>query len=200
MVNEGVDRGRRRFLVAATSVVGAAGGVAVAVPFLSTWKPSARAQAAGAPVEVNVAAIEPGQQINVGWRGRPVWIVRRTQEMIDRLEENRPRLRDPDSLTVSQQPAYAQNEFRSIRPEFLVLIGICTHLGCSPAFRPQVASADMGSDWLGGWLCACHGSRFDLAGRVYRNVPAALNLEVPPHRFLDDNVILVGVDAEGGTV
>ena len=199
MANEGVDRRRRRFLVAATSVVGGAGAVALAVPFLASWRPSARAQAAGAPVEVNVRQIEPGQRISVAWRGRPVWVVRRTPEMLDLLPEIRDRLRDPDSEVITQQPPYAQNEHRSIRPEFLVLIGICTHLGCSPAFRPEIGAAEMGGDWPGGWLCACHGSRFDMAGRVYRNVPAALNLQVPPHHFASDDLIIVGEHSDGGT-
>lgn len=198
MANTGVNTARRRFLVAATTVVGGAGAAALAVPFLASWRPSARAEAAGAPVEVNVSQIEAGQQIAVGWRGRPVWIVRRTQEMIDRLPEIRDRLRDPDSDVESQQPAYARNEHRSIAPEFLVLVGICTHLGCSPAYRPEPGTADMGTDWAGGWLCACHGSRFDLAGRVFRNVPAALNLEVPPHRFASEHLIVVGEEDDGG--
>jgi ubiquinol-cytochrome c reductase iron-sulfur subunit len=199
MANQGVDRGRRRFLVAATSVVGGAGVVALAAPFLASWQPSARAQAAGAPVEVNVAQIEPGQRISVGWRGRPVWVVRRTPEMLDLLPEIRDRLRDPDSEAVGQQPPYAQNEHRSIKPEILVLIGICTHLGCSPSFRPEIGVPELGADWPGGWLCACHGSRFDMAGRVYRNVPAALNLEVPPYHFVNDDLIIVGEHADGGT-
>lgn len=199
MANQGVDRGRRRFLVAATSVVGGAGVAALAVPFVASLQPSARAQAAGAPVEVNVAQIEPGQRISVGWRGRPVWVVRRTPEMLDLLPGIHDRLRDPESEVVSQQPEYAQNTHRSIRPELLVLIGLCTHLGCSPAFRPEIGSAELGADWPGGWLCGCHGSRFDMAGRVYRNMPAALNLEVPPHRYLSDEVILVGEHSDGGT-
>jgi ubiquinol-cytochrome c reductase iron-sulfur subunit len=199
MANEGVDRRRRRFLVAATSVVGGAGVVAVAAPFLASWQPSARAQAAGAPVEVNVSQIEPGQRISVAWRGRPVWVVRRTPEMLELLPQIRDRLRDPDSEIATQQPAYAQNEHRSVRPEILVLIGICTHLGCSPAFRPEIGAPEIGSDWPGGWLCACHGSRFDMAGRVYRNVPAALNLQVPPYFFVSDDLIVVGEDADGGT-
>jgi ubiquinol-cytochrome c reductase iron-sulfur subunit len=198
MANEGVDRGRRRFLVAATSVVGGAGAVALAVPFLGSWQPSARAQAAGAPVEVNISQIEPGQRVSVGWRGRPVWVVRRTPEMLEALPEIRGRLRDPDSVE-RQQPPYAQNEYRSIEPEILVLIGICTHLGCSPAYRPEMGAPEVGADWMGGWLCACHGSRFDMAGRVYRNVPAPLNLEVPPYHFANDDLIIVGEHADGGT-
>ncbi|TVP78849.1 ubiquinol-cytochrome c reductase iron-sulfur subunit [Thioalkalivibrio sp.] len=197
MANQGVDRGRRRFLVAATTVVGGAGVVALALPFVASLQPSARAQAAGAPVEVNVAQIEPGQRISVSWRGRPIWVVRRTPEMLDLLPGIRDRLRDPDSDVATQQPEYAQNPHRSIDPEILVLIGLCTHLGCSPAFRPEVGALD--DDWAGGWFCGCHGSRFDMAGRVYRNMPAALNLEVPPHHYLSDNVIVVGEHAEGGT-
>ena len=197
MANQGVDRGRRRFLVAATTMVGGAGVAALAVPFVASLQPSARAQAAGAPVEVNVSQIEPGQRISVSWRGRPVWVVRRTPEMLDLLPGIRDRLRDPDSDALTQQPEYAQNRHRSIKPEILVLIGICTHLGCSPAFRPEVGALD--DDWAGGWFCGCHGSRFDMAGRVYRNMPAALNLEVPPHHYLSDNVILVGEHTDGGT-
>ncbi len=199
MANEGVSRGRRRFLVAATSVVGGAGVVALAAPFVASLQPSARAQAAGAPVEVNVSQIEPGQRISVGWRGRPVWVVRRTPEMLDLLPGIRDRLRDPDSEQVAQQPEYARNPHRSIDPEIVVLIGLCTHLGCSPTYRPEIGAAEMGADWAGGWLCGCHGSRFDMAGRVYRNMPAALNLEVPPHHYLSDDVILVGEDPDGGT-
>ncbi|AGA34263.1 Ubiquinol-cytochrome C reductase iron-sulfur subunit [Thioalkalivibrio nitratireducens DSM 14787] len=199
MADQGVDRRRRRFLVAATTVVGGAGVAALAVPFVASLQPSARAQAAGAPVEVNVTQIEPGQRISVAWRGRPVWVVRRTPEMLELLPEIHGRLRDPDSEVAAQQPEYAQNTYRSIKPEILVLIGLCTHLGCSPAFRPEIGAAELGSDWPGGWFCGCHGSRFDMAGRVYRNMPAALNLEVPPHRYLSDDVILVGEHAEGGT-
>lgn len=199
MANQAVDRGRRRFLVAATSVVGGAGVVALATPFVTSLQPSARAQAAGAPVEVNVSQIEPGQRISVGWRGRPVWIVRRTPEMLDLLPEIGDRMRDPNSEVASQQPEYAQNTHRSIRPEILVLIGICTHLGCSPAFRPEIGAAEMGGDWPGGWFCGCHGSRFDMAGRVFRNMPAALNMEVPPHYYVSDDLIVVGEHAEGGT-
>ncbi|MFN4262870.1 MAG: ubiquinol-cytochrome c reductase iron-sulfur subunit [Thioalkalivibrionaceae bacterium] len=198
MANEGIDRGRRRFLLATTTVVGGAGVAAVAVPFVASLQPSARAQAAGAPVEVNISAIEPGQLLNVGWRGNPIWIVRRTEEMLEGLTEVRDRLRDPASEVASQQPEYAQNETRSIEPETLVLIGICTHLGCSPTYRPEIAPADMGPDWRGGWLCGCHGSRFDMAGRVYRNMPAATNLVVPPHYYIDEGRILVGEHGDRG--
>jgi ubiquinol-cytochrome c reductase iron-sulfur subunit len=194
MANEDVNQSRRRFLVAATTVVGGAGVVAVAVPFLSSWKPSARAEAAGAPVEVDVSQVEPGQLIRVAWRGRPIWLVRRTPEMLEGLAHNMARLRDPDSEVASQQPPYAQNDHRSIKPDLLVLVGICTHLGCSPAFRPDVAPDDLGPDWRGGFFCACHGSRFDLAGRVYQNVPAPTNLVVPPHMYLSDTLLVVGED------
>lgn len=194
MANEDVNQSRRRFLVAATTVVGGAGVVAVAVPFVASWRPSARAEAAGAPVEVDVSQVEPGQLIRVAWRGRPIWILRRTPEMLEGLPHNLPRLRDPDSEVESQQPPYAQNEYRSIKPDLLVLVGICTHLGCSPAFRPDVAPDDLGPDWRGGFFCACHGSRFDLSGRVYQNVPAPTNLVVPPHMYLSDTLLLVGED------
>lgn len=194
MANEGVNQGRRRFLVAATTVVGGAGVVAAAVPFVASWKPSARAQAAGAPVEVDVSLVEPGQLIRVEWRGRPVWIVRRTEEMLEALPTLNPRLRDPESELETQQPPYARNIHRSIKPEILVLIGVCTHLGCSPAYRPEVAPDDLGPEWRGGFFCGCHGSRFDLAGRVYRNLPAPTNLVVPPHMYLSDNLLVVGED------
>ncbi len=194
MATVGVDKSRRRFLIAATSVVGGAGAAAVAVPFLSSMQPSARARAAGAPVEVDVSKVEPGQLIRVEWRGKPVWIVHRTEEMLKGLSEITDRLSDPDSLVETQQPAYAKNEVRSIKPPYLVLVGICTHLGCSPTFRPDVAPADLGSEWKGGFFCPCHGSRFDLAGRVYKNVPAPTNLEVPPHSYLTESRILLGED------
>ncbi|MEB4589604.1 ubiquinol-cytochrome c reductase iron-sulfur subunit [Candidatus Thiothrix sp. Deng01] len=189
-----INQSRRRFLIAATSVVGAAGVAAVATPFLASWSPSARALAAGAPVEMDVRKVEPGQLVRIVWRGKPVWVVNRTQEMLDNLASNDLRLRDPASAVTSQQPAYAQNPYRSRKPEYLVLIGICTHLGCSPTYRPELAPADLGADWKGGWYCPCHGSRFDLAGRVFKNVPAATNLVVPPYYFKDDNTILVGED------
>ncbi|OQX10282.1 MAG: ubiquinol-cytochrome c reductase iron-sulfur subunit [Thiothrix lacustris] len=199
MANSGVDKGRRRVLVAATSVVGAAGVAAVAAPFLSSWNPSARALAAGAPVEIAVTKAEPGQQIRVIWRGKPVWLVNRTPEMLAALEGLAEALKDPNSENVKQQPEYAKNlaRTREGKEKFLVLVGICTHLGCSPTYRPEVAPADLGPDWKGGWYCPCHGSRFDLAGRVFKNVPAGANLEVPPYYFKDDNTIVVGEN--GGT-
>ena len=197
MANSGVDKNRRRFLVAATSVVGAGGVAAVAATFLSSMSPSARALAAGAPVEFNVSKAEPGQQLKTVWQGKPVWVVNRTDQMLADLPGLDSRLKDPASDILSQQPEYAKNPHRSRNPQYLVLVGICTHLGCSPTYRPEVAPADLGADWKGGWYCACHGSKFDLAGRVYKNVPAGSNLEVPPYYFMDDATLLIGED--GGT-
>lgn len=191
---------RRKLLVAAT---GAVGGVAVAVssvPFIASMSPSDRARAGGAPVEADFARLGPGEQMTVEWRGRPVWILRRTEAMIRSLQDpaHRSRLADPDSKVASQQPAYARNALRSVNPEFLVLVPICTHLGCVPTFRPGVAPADLGPEWPGGYFCPCHGSKFDLAGRVYRNVPAPTNLVVPPHRFLGATTTRIGEDSGGG--
>ena len=194
MSNEGVDRSRRRFITAAASAVGGVGVVFAAVPFVSSWRPSARAEAIGAPVEVDVSKLEPGQSMTVQWRGKPVWLVRRTEEMLNALSGVEGRLRDPASEEPTQQPDYAANPHRSIKPEILVLVGLCTHLGCSPTYRPEVAPADLGPDWQGGFFCPCHGSRFDMAGRVYSGVPAPLNLEVPPHSYLSDKRLIVGVD------
>jgi ubiquinol-cytochrome c reductase iron-sulfur subunit len=194
MSGDETNTGRRRFLTAATSVVGAVGVGFVLVPFISSMQPSAKARAAGAPVRADLSKLESGQMIRVKWRGKPVWIVSRTDETLATLPTLDDQLRDPESLEP-QQPAYAQNQLRSIKPEILVLIGICTHLGCSPTYRPDVGAADLGGDiWKGGFFCPCHGSRFDLAGRVYKGVPAPLNLEVPPHRYLSEDEILVGED------
>ncbi|MBX9762663.1 MAG: ubiquinol-cytochrome c reductase iron-sulfur subunit [Pseudomonadaceae bacterium] len=195
MSNDGVNAGRRRFLVAATSVVGAAGAVGAAVPFVGSWFPSAKAKAAGAPVKVNVSKVEPGQQMVAEWRGQPVFIVRRTEEILSNLGKIESQLADFDSK-ASVQPSYVDPKTRSIKPEVLLLVGLCTHLGCSPGFRPEVAPADLGADWVGGYFCACHGSRYDLAGRVYKAQPAPLNLPVPPHTYESDDVIIVGVDQE----
>ncbi|HBO7094525.1 TPA: ubiquinol-cytochrome c reductase iron-sulfur subunit [Pseudomonas aeruginosa] len=195
MSNDGVNAGRRRFLVAATSVVGAAGAVGAAVPFVGSWFPSAKAKAAGAPVQVNVGKIDPGQQIIAEWRGKPVFIVHRTKEMLDALPSLEGQLADPDSK-ASEQPEYVDPKLRSIKPELAVIVGICTHLGCSPTFRPEVAPADLGSDWKGGYFCPCHGSHYDLAGRVYKGQPAPLNLPIPPYTFDADDVITIGVDQE----
>lgn len=192
-MSDGVDTSRRRFLTAATSVVGAVGAVYVAVPFVKSMWPSARAQAAGAPVEVDISKIEPGQMLNVEWRGKPVWIVNRTPEMLNSLDELNDRVSDPQSQ-ASEQPEYAQNQTRSIKDGILIMVAICTHLGCSPKYRPDVAPADLGKDWLGGFFCPCHGSKYDLAGRVYKGMPAPLNMPVPPHRYIGDSVVLVGED------
>jgi len=196
MAEQGVDLRRRRMLTTTASVVGGAGVVAAVWPFLASMRPSARAQAAGAPVEANVGQLEPGQLIRVKWRGKPVWVVRRTEAMLESLNLDTDKLRDPDSVITSQTPEFARNKFRSIKPEYLVLVGICTHLGCSPTFRPEIAPPDLGPDWLGGFFCPCHGSRFDMAGRVFKGVPAPTNLEVPPYRFLSDSRLIIG-EAEG---
>ena len=193
MSGDNTNMGRRRFLTAATTVVGAVGVGFALVPFVSSMQPSAKARAAGAPVRADISKLEPGQMIRVKWRGKPVWLVKRTDEMLEALPTLDPELRDPDSLQP-QQPDYAQNVYRSIKPEILVTVGICTHLGCSPTYRPDVAPADLGPEWLGGFFCPCHGSRFDLAGRVYKGVPAPLNLEIPPYRFLSDNELVIGDD------
>ncbi|WP_083005764.1 ubiquinol-cytochrome c reductase iron-sulfur subunit [Halomonas sp. GT] len=197
MADNGVNKGRRRFLVGATSVVGAVGAVGVAVPFVASWQPSAKARAAGAPVQADISKLEPGQRMTVEWRGRPIWIINRTPEMIERTEAlGADTLADPNS-EVPQQPTYIQGGLRSIKPEIGVLIGICTHLGCSPLFRPEPNAEGVGVDnWPGGFFCPCHGSRFDLAGRVFSNVPAPTNLEVPPYRFENDDIIVVGEDEE----
>ncbi len=194
MSTQGVDKGRRRFLTAATSVVGAAGAAAVVAPFVLSMQPSARAQAAGAPVEADVSKLEPGQMMTVEWRGKPVWVVRRTEQNLKDLPSNDPRLLDPNSDNTGQQPEWAKNPTRAQREEYVVLVGICTHLGCSPTYRPDIAPADLGADWKGGFFCPCHGSRFDLAGRVFAGVPAPKNLQVPPYKFLTDTTILVGDD------
>ena len=191
-----VDTKRRRFLVNATSVVAAVGAGFVAVPFVSSWMPSERAKNAGAPVEVDISKLEEGRMMIVEWQSKPVWIVRRSEKTLADLMKNDEQLRDPASANADQQPVYAQNANRSIKPEISVLVGICTHLGCSPTFRPDIAPADLGADWLGGFFCPCHSSRFDLAGRVYQGVPAPTNLVVPPHKYVSDNVILVGEDGE----
>ena len=193
MSGDKTNTGRRRFLTAATTVVGAVGVGFVLVPFVSSMQPSAKARAAGAPVRADISKLEPGQMIRVKWRGKPVWMAKRTEEMLETLPTLDGDLRDPESLQP-MQPDYAQNGYRSIKPELLVTVGICTHLGCSPTYRPDVAPADLGPDWKGGFFCPCHGSTFDLAGRVYKGVPAPLNLEVPPHRYLSDNEIMVGED------
>lgn len=194
-MTDNVDRSKRRLLIAATTAAGGVAAAGAATPFILSWMPSERAKAAGAPVEVDVSAIAPGTMLNVEWQGKPVWIVNRTKEMLDGLAKNKDVLVDPDS-SIPQQPDYSQNATRSIKPEYLVVLGICTHLGCSPTFRPEFAPADLGSDWVGGWFCPCHGSRFDLAGRVFKGAPAPTNLIVPPHKYLDDGRLLVGDDSK----
>ncbi len=187
---------RRHFLTVATVVTGAAGAVATAVPFVASFKPSARAQALGAPVTVDISKLEPGAMTRVEWRGRAIFVVYRTEEMLGTLTNDVAMLRDPDSeANDSVQPDYAKNPHRSVRPAFLVLEGVCTHLGCAPQPRFEVAPVDLGADWPGGFYCPCHGSKFDLAGRVFAGVPAPANLPVPPYRFINDSTILIGSDA-----
>jgi ubiquinol-cytochrome c reductase iron-sulfur subunit len=195
MSGDKTNSGRRRFLTAATTVVGAVGTGFVLVPFISSMQPSAKARAAGAPVRADISKLEPGQMIRVKWRGKPVWLVKRTEAMLEALPTLDGNLRDPESMQ-SEQPPYAQNEFRSIKPEILVTVGICTHLGCSPTYRPDAGAPDLGADWEGGFFCPCHGSKFDLAGRVYKSVPAPLNLVIPPHRYLSETELVIGEDGE----
>ncbi len=195
MNTDSVDLNRRRFLTAATAAVGAVGTGFVAVPFISAMQPSARAKAAGAPVEVDISKLAPGQLIRAEWRGKPVWILNRTEAALNSLAEVEHELSDPDSED-SLQPEFTQNKERSIKPEIFIAVGICTHLGCSPTFRPEVAPADLGSDWPGGFFCPCHGSKFDYAGRVYSGVPAPTNLEIPPHYYITDTRLLIGESKE----
>lgn len=185
---------RRRFLTVATATVGGAGILAALVPFVRSLSPSARTQAAGAPVEVDLTGLRPGTQLTMSWRGKPVWVLRRTQAMLASLADNVHQLRDPESDVATQQPGYARNEFRAIEPEYFVCVALCTHLGCVPTFRPDVAPRDLGPGWRGGYFCPCHGSRFDLAGRVFKNVPAPTNLVVPPYRFGGSGRVVVGED------
>ncbi len=194
-MSEDVVSNRRHFLSVATAVTGGAGVALALAPFVISLRPSARAQALGAPVEIDVSPLEPGAMLRVEWRGRPVWVLRRTEEMLERLASVEGELRDAKS-EESEQPDFATNGYRSSKPEFLVVVGQCTHLGCAPVERFEIQPADLGPDWMGGFYCPCHGSKFDLAGRVYKGVPAPLNLAVPPYRFVSDDLILVG--AEGG--
>jgi ubiquinol-cytochrome c reductase iron-sulfur subunit len=197
MSNDGVNVSRRRFLTAATSVVGAAGVVGAAVPFVGSWNPSAKAKAAGAPVKFDASKLEPGEMKTVEWRGQPVYVVRRSEAQVAELAKLDDKLKDPQSTAVEQQPGYVDLKTRSIKPELLVLVGLCTHLGCAPQFRPALGEASgLGAEWVGGFFCACHGSKFDLAGRVFEGVPASLNLKVPPYSYESDSVIVVGVDQE----
>jgi ubiquinol-cytochrome c reductase iron-sulfur subunit len=196
--NEGVNNGRRRVLTAMTSAVGAVGVVGAAVPFVGSWSPSAKAKAAGAPVEINIGKLQPGQMVTVEWRGKPVFVVKRTPEALEGLNTIEPSLRDPES-DESIQPDYVKNQARAIsgKEEIGVILGLCTHLGCAPSYRPDVGAEDLGgAEWLGGFFCRCHGSKYDLAGRVYTGVPAPTNLEVPPYKYLSDDVLLIGEDQE----
>ncbi len=199
-MTEGIDdKGKRRFLIAATSVVGAVGAGFAAVPFVMSLKPSAKAQAAGAPVEVDISKLEPGEKVTVEWRGKPVWVVRRTEKNLTDLATLDTKLADPNSDVVEQQPAYTKNPSRAIKSEYLVVVGICTHLGCSPTHvkEDDPAGAGIDPDWKGGFFCPCHGSKFDLAGRIYSGLPAPTNLVVPPHTYINDSRILIGIDQEG---
>jgi len=195
MSDNAVDQGKRTWLIT-TSCAGAVGGVAAAVPFVSTFAPSERAKAAGAPVEVDISSLKPGEKMTVEWRGKPVWVVRRTPEQLAELPKNDPQLADPKSERKAYPiPDYAKNENRSIKPEYLVVVGICSHLGCSPSEKfTSGAQPSLPDDWKGGFLCPCHGSTFDMAGRVFKNKPAPDNLEVPPHMYLSDSRILIGED------
>lgn len=186
----------RRNLVIASCAAGGAAGVAAAVPFAASWLPSDRAKAGGAPVVADISTLKPGEMMTVEWRSKPVWIIYRTKEMLDGLARMDAKVSDPKS-DVPMQPEYAKNEFRSIKPELLVLVGICTHLGCSPQEKPAADKAEMGADWTGGFFCPCHGSKFDLAGRVYKGAPAPVNLEVPKYAYLSDTRILIGEDTKG---
>jgi ubiquinol-cytochrome c reductase iron-sulfur subunit len=188
-----VNTARRRFLTGSAVAVGAVGVGFAAVPFLSSFEPSARAEAAGAPVDVNVGQLAAGQMVTVAWRGQPIYVVHRTPKMIETLPSLDKQLADPNSKVTSQQPKFADNFYRSRKQAFLVLIGVCTHLGCAPTYRPEVAPKDLGPEWMGGFFCPCHGSKFDLAGRVYKGVPAPTNLYVPEYIFASDDVIRIGV-------
>lgn len=196
MASEGsVNQGKRRFLLGASIVWGGIGTVAAAAPFAMSLWPSERAKAAGVPIEVDISKLEPGQQITAEWRGKVVWIINRTPEMLASLPKLDGVVADPKS-EIDHQPPYAKNEDRSIKPEIFVAVGICTHLGCSPTYRPQVAPPDLGPDWLGGFFCPCHQSKFDLAGRVYKGVPAPTNLVIPPYKFLSDTKVVIGEDSK----
>lgn len=195
MNNKGVDHSKRQFLTSALTVVGAVGAGFIAVPFLAQMQPSVKTEAAGAPVEIDISKIEDGQLIRAEWRGKPVWVLKRTDEVLETLKELDDQLADPYS-NESLQPPYSKNPARSIKPEIFIAIGLCTHLGCSPTYRPEVAPPDLGPRWKGGFFCPCHGSWFDLAGRVFRGVPAPTNLEIPPHRYLTESRILIGEDQQ----
>lgn len=196
MSSNEIDQGRRRMLLAATAAVGGIGAAYVATPFVLSMDPSEKAKAAGAPVEVDISKLQPGQLMTVEWRGKPVWVLRRNNAMLSGMETLVSQLRDPGSNELSQQPSYTKNPHRSINPEYMVMVGICTHLGCAPTYRPEFAPPDLGPEWKGGFFCPCHGSRYDLAGRVFAGVPAPSNLVVPPYHYVSATRLLVGVDPE----
>jgi ubiquinol-cytochrome c reductase iron-sulfur subunit len=198
-VNDGtVNKSRRRFLIGSTTLVSAAGGVGVAVPFIGSWNPSAKALAAGAPVTIDISRLEPGELLGPmpAWRGQPVFVMKRDEATLASLRDDTAHLADPNSEKTAQQPGYAQNEFRSRKPEIMIMVGLCTHLGCSPKLFAEVEPQDFDPQWKGGFFCPCHGSMFDLAGRVYSGVPAPTNLIVPPHYYVNDDVVVIGLDAE----
>jgi len=192
---EVIDEHRRQFLVWLTSVMGGVGLIYACVPFVASWSPSAKAEAEGGPVEVDLSNLQPGEQITVEWRGQPVWIIRRSSEDVERLKKVENRLQDPHS-TIDELPDYIKKEYRSVNKHYLILIGICTHLGCSPVYRPYLT--ELGDDWPGGFFCPCHGSMFDLAGRVFKGVPAPINLQIPPHKFISDTKVIIGVEDKPG--
>ena len=198
-VNDPVNQGRRRFLTATTAVVGAVGAGFVAVPFIKSWNPSTRAKLAGAPVTADISALEEGQRLIMEWRGQPIWIVKRSKAILDVLPTLDSRLRDPKSENKDQQPAYITGELRSIKPEISVLVGLCTHLGCSPEMKAEIRPEPFDPEWKGGYFCPCHKSRFDMAGRVFQGVPAPINLRVPPHHYENDTTIIIGVDPSSST-
>ena len=195
IVNQGIDEKKRRFLIGATAAVGGVAAASVAVPFLYSFKPSARALAAGAAVQLDLGKVEPGQQVTIEWRGAPVWVLHRTPEMLEQLKKNDALLADPLSAS-SKQPDFAKNPHRSVDPKYLVVKGVCTHLGCSPTMRKEIGAADLGADWPGGYFCPCHQSKFDLAARVFKSMPAPKNLEVPPYKIVKEtNLLVVGDEA-----
>jgi ubiquinol-cytochrome c reductase iron-sulfur subunit len=198
IVRDNVDEKRRRLLLIGTSAAAGAVGVGMAVPFLGSWFPSARALAAGAPVEFDLSKMEPGQQVTIEWRGKPVWVLKRTPEMLEQLTKHDAVLADPESKDA-EQPDYVKGPNRSIKPDILIATGVCTHLGCSPTLKKEIgAASDMGADWPGGYYCPCHNSRFDLSARVFKGSPAPKNLAIPPHRYANnDAVVVIGEDAKG---
>ena len=195
--DEPINTGRRRFLTATTAVVGAVGAGFVAVPFIKSWSPSERAKLAGAPITVDITALQEGQRLVQEWRGQPIWIVKRSKAVLDVLPTLDPLLSDPKSANLDQQPAYIKGEGRSIKTDISVLVGLCTHLGCSPEMKAEVRPEPFDSKWKGGYFCPCHKSRFDMAGRVYQGVPAPTNLVVPPHHYANDTTLIIGIDPQG---